>query len=103
MTSCSYAAAIESTSRHESPISVPPWSALHPPSDGITSPPAARSVAMSDRYRPEATVWVFTPFHASVQERLPVVSRNASVKYLTPDAVEVALIESVVQVSKYGA
>ena len=58
---------------------------------------------MSDRYRPEATVWVFTPFHASVQDCFPVVSRNASVKYLTPDADDVALIESVVQVSKYGA
>ena len=45
----SYAAAIALTSLHESAISVPPWSALQPPNDGITSPPSPRSVAMSDR------------------------------------------------------
>src|SRR3954454_3818401 len=103
MTSCSYAAAIEETSAQESPISVPPWSALHPPSDGMMSPPAARRSAMSLRYRPSATVCVFTPFHARVHERLLVVSRNASVKYFTPEASDVALMRSDVQVSKYGA
>src|SRR4029079_7882555 len=100
VTSCSYAAAIELTSAHESPISVPPWSALHPPSDGMMSPPAARRLAMSVRYRPAATVWVLTPFHARVHERLLVVSRKASVKYFTPEASEVALMPSEVQVSK---
>ena len=45
---------------------------------------------MSARYRPSATVWVFTPFHARVHDGLPVVSRNASVKYFTPEASEVA-------------
>jgi len=33
---------------HESAISVPPWSALYPPNDGITSPPIARREAMSE-------------------------------------------------------
>jgi hypothetical protein len=34
---------------------------------------------------------------------LLVVSRNASVKYFTPDCPEMVAIESGVQVSKYGA
>src|SRR3954453_5106370 len=99
----SYAAAMELTSLHESAISVPPWSALHPPREGITSPAAARNEAMSERYRPPATVWLFTPFQASVQELLLSVSRNASVKYESPEAFAVAAIPSLVQVSKYGA
>ncbi len=45
----SYAAAIVFTSLQESAISVPPWSALQPPKDGITSPPIPRSDAMSER------------------------------------------------------
>ena len=58
---------------------------------------------MSLRYRPSATVCVFTPPHARVHDVLPVVSRNASVKYFTPEASDVALMLSEVQVSKYGA
>ena len=76
----SYADAIALTSVHESAISVPPWSALQPPKDGKTSPPIVRRGAMSERYRPAATVSVFEPFHASVQELFPSVSRKASVK-----------------------
>jgi hypothetical protein len=38
-----------------------------------------------------------------VQEFLPVDSRKARVKYLTPEACAVEVMESVVQVSKYGA
>src|SRR5205085_4673754 len=84
-------------------ISVPPWSALHPPRDGTTSPPAARSCAMSERYRPSATVWLRLPFHASVHDVLLSVSRKASVKYLAPDAFDVDVMPSDVHVSKYGA
>jgi hypothetical protein len=43
------------------------------------------------------------PFHASVQEVLFSVSRNASVKYLSPEAFAVEVMPSLVQVSKYGA
>src|SRR5258705_524875 len=64
----SYAAAIALTSWHESPISVPPWSALQPPNDGTTSPPIARRAAISDRYRPVASAWSRSPFHASVHD-----------------------------------
>jgi hypothetical protein len=35
---------------------------------------------MSERYRPAGIVCVLSPFHASVQELLESVSRNASVK-----------------------
>ena len=45
----SYAVAIVLTSLQESAISVPPWSALHPPKEGITSPPIDRRVVMSER------------------------------------------------------
>jgi hypothetical protein len=38
-----------------------------------------------------------------VHDDFPVVSRNASVKWFVPDACAVAVSESVVQVSKYGA
>ena len=44
----SYACAIAFTSLHESAISVPAWSALQPPNDGITSPPIMRREAMSE-------------------------------------------------------
>src|SRR5262245_14395045 len=77
VTTFSYAAAIALTSEQESPISVPPWSALHPPKEGTTSPPRARSEARSDRYAPDATVRLEEPFHASVHEVLLSVSRNA--------------------------
>jgi len=58
---------------------------------------------MSVRYRPAATVWLLEPFHASVHEVLPRVSRNASVKYRAPDCCAIVVIASEVQVSKYGA
>src|SRR5436190_10694552 len=99
----SKAVAIVLTSEHESPISVPPWSALQPPNDGMTSPPIARNEAMSDMYRPEPTVSVFTPSQASVQDVLLVVSRNASVRYRAPDCWAIVVRLSVVHVSKYGA
>src|SRR5437667_2970355 len=63
----------------------------------------ARSDAMSDRYRPEGTVWLETPFHASVHEVLLSVSRNASVKYRAPDCCAVSVMVPGSQVSKYGA
>ena len=66
----------------------------------MTSPPSARSEAMSDRYLPPETGWLADPSQASVHEVLLVVSRNASVKYLTVDACAVAVIPSVVHVSK---
>ena len=44
----SSALAIAFTSLQESASSVPPWSALQPPKDGITSPPIARSDWMSE-------------------------------------------------------
>jgi hypothetical protein len=40
--------AIAFTSLHESASSVPPWSALQPPKDGMTSPPIPRSVVRSE-------------------------------------------------------
>ena len=58
---------------------------------------------MSVRYRPAVTVWLLEPFHASVQEVLPSVSRNASVKWFAPDCCAVAERLSAVHVSKYGA
>jgi len=58
---------------------------------------------MSCRYLPPETGSVAVPSQVRVQEVLLVVSRNASVKYLTPDAWAVAVMASVVQVSKYGA
>src|SRR5262249_60248875 len=80
VTTDSYAVAIALMSLHESPISVPPWSALQPPNDGTTSPPMARSAAMSGRYRPLASGWLLLPFQASVHEFLPSVWRKARVK-----------------------
>src|SRR6266511_515443 len=103
VTTDSYAAAIALTSLQESPISVPPWSALHPPNDGTTSPPRLRSVAMSARYRPLARVCLLSPFQASVHEVLLSVSRNASVKYRAPDCRAMSEMLSGIQVSKYGA
>ena len=63
----------------------------------------ARSEAMSDRYLPDATVCVEAPFQARVQEVLPRDCRKARVRYFAPDACAVAVMPSVVQVSKYGA
>ena len=100
---CWYAAAMDATVLQESPISVPPWSALQPPNEGMTSPPSARTAWMSLRNVPAATVWVLEPFQASVQEVLLVVSRNARVRYFTPEVWATALIESLVHISKYGA
>src|SRR5690242_19376933 len=104
MTSCSYAAAIWLTSLHESPISVPPWSADQPPSDGMTSPPVARSAWMSDRngVGVVATVCVFEPFQARVHEVLLVVSRKARVRYFAPDWAAMPEMLSPVHISKYG-
>src|SRR5436853_7900865 len=82
----SYAAAIALTSLHESAISVPPWSALYPPNDGITSPPIPRRVAMSDTYCPLEIGEELLPFQVGVHECLPSDWLNASVKYLAPDA-----------------
>src|SRR6185369_4197778 len=92
------------TLAHESPISVPPWSADQPPSDGMTLPPVARSAWMSLRngVGVVATVWVFEPFQARVHEVLLVVSRNASVRYLAPDWLAMPLMLSPVHISKYG-
>src|SRR5439155_19448235 len=73
----SSAVAIAFTSLQESASSVPPWSALQPPNDGITSPAGVRFRRdwMSDTYAPDAGVRALSPFHASVQELFPIVSR----------------------------
>src|SRR3954452_3625632 len=103
---CSYAEAIELTVAHESPISVPPWSADQPPNDGTTSPPSARSEAMSLAY---GAFWGFagrvralSPSQASVHDVLLSVSRKARVKYRAPDCWASVVTLSVVHVSKYG-
>src|SRR5437660_12744310 len=58
---------------------------------------------MRDRSLRDGTVWLEAPFQASVQEVLPRDCRKASVRYFAPDACAVAVMPSVVQVSKYGA
>src|SRR5689334_14333038 len=89
---------------HESPISVPPWSADQPPSEGMTSPPAARRALMSVRngVGSVATVWVLDPFQARVHDVLLVVSRKASVRYFAPDWPAMPEMLSPVHISKYG-
>ncbi len=79
---------------------MPPMSALYPPSDGMTSPPAALSAAISSRYRPALTGCDGSPFQASVHESFDRVSRKASVKCLMPEAAATVASESFVYVWK---
>jgi hypothetical protein len=51
----------------------------------MTSPPRARSEAISDRYDPPVTGCEFDPFQVAVHEPFDAAWRNASVKYVAPD------------------
>src|ERR1700674_3492116 len=83
VTTFSYAAAIAGTLVQLSAISVPEWSALNPPKEGMTSPPAARILAMSVPCVDQATGAV--PFQVMVHEPREGVCRKAIVRYFAPD------------------
>lgn len=81
----SYAAAICCTSVQLSAISVPVVSAVYPPNEGMTSPPLAWIVLMSEPKVEAAIGMPVSPFQYGVQEPLVAVWRNAMVRCLAPD------------------
>src|SRR5437773_12141553 len=71
----------------------------------MTSPPPDRRAVISARkgWGVEAIVWLFDPFQARVQDVLDKVSRNARVRYRSPDCWARVAMLSAVHASKYGA
>src|SRR5206468_12287914 len=86
-----------------SAISVPVSSAVNPPNDGMTSPPADRIVAMSAPNVDVETGMPASPFHNGVHEPRLAVCRNAMVRYRAPDCWDRVAGLSPVHASKYGA
>ncbi len=72
---------------HESAISVSAWSALKPPNDGTTAPPARRSARIPRRYPPAAVGRRGSPFQAGLHEPRFGAWMKARVRWWAPDRV----------------